>query len=64
VVGQVEVLVVDPHRVRQAAGHLLEALAVARHERDPVLDQPQQPVVVEAGLPRLEDLDRGVVAGR
>ena len=40
----------------------LHPLAVARHEGDPVLDQRDQPVVVEAGrVTGLEDLDRRVV---
>jgi len=62
----VEVLVVDPHRVGEVAGHRLQPLAVARHERDPVTDQLDQPGVVERPLPlaRVEDLDRGVVERR
>ena len=39
VVGDVEVVVVDPHRAGQAAGHGHEPLAVARDEREPVADE-------------------------
>ena len=48
VVGEVEVLVVDPDRVRETARHPAYALAVAGHERDPVVDVGEQRVVVEA----------------
>ncbi len=61
VVADVELLVVAPHRRREAAGHGAHPLPVARHERDPVQDQRDQPVVVEAGVAGLEDLDRRVV---
>ena len=64
VVAEVEVRVVDPDRVGQPAGDLLDLLPVARHERDPVTDQLDQLVVVEARVARVEDLDRGVVHGR
>ena len=64
VVAEVEVLVVDPGRVGETTRHRLEALAVARHERDPVGDQLDQSVVVEAGVARVEDLDGRVVHGR
>ena len=47
-VADVEVLVVDPDRVGEMPGDGLHALAVARHERDPVEDQRHEPVVVEA----------------
>ena len=61
--GQVEAVVVDPDRVGQPAGHLLQPLAVAGHERDPVGDQRGQVGVVEAVPARLEDLQRRVVHG-
>ena len=48
VVGEVEVRVVHPDRVGEPAGHLPHHLAVARHERDPVVDVGDQAVVVEA----------------
>ena len=48
VVGDVEVRVVDPHRVGEIAGHGAQLLPVPRRERDPLLEQPHQPVVVEA----------------
>jgi len=60
---EVEVAVVDPDRVGQPAGDRLELLPVARHEGDPVGDQVHEPVVVEPGVARVEDLDRGVVHG-
>ena len=47
VVADVEVVVVDPHRVGHVARDRLDPLAVARHERDPVEDQGHEPVVVE-----------------
>ena len=50
VVGDVEVDVVDPDRVGDAAGHPLDLLAVARHQRDALADQLDQAVVVEALL--------------
>ena len=64
VVGEVEVLVVDPDRVGQAAGDAAYVLAVAGHERDPVVDVRQQRVVVEAGVTGVEDLERRVVHRR
>ncbi len=42
VVGQVEVVVVDPHRRGEAARHVEQPLAVARHEGEPVADQRDQ----------------------
>ena len=64
VVGEVEVLVVDPDRVGEAARDAAYVLAVARHERDPVVDVRQQGVVVEARVARVEDLEGRVVHGR
>ena len=64
VVAEVEVRVVDPDRVREVAGHPADPLAVARHERDPVGDQLNERVVVEARRAGVEDLDRGVVHRR
>ena len=64
VVAEVEALVVHPGRVGQPPRHQLQALPVARDEGDPVGDQLHEPVVVEAGLPRVEDLHRRVVHGR
>ena len=64
VVADLEVRVVDPHRVGEAARHGLEPLAVARHERDPVGDELDEAGVVEPGVAGLEDLDRGVVHRR
>ncbi len=64
VVGEVEVLVVDPDGVGQAARDAAYVLAVARHERDPVVDVGQQRVVVEVRVGRVEDLQRGVVHRR
>ena len=64
VVGQVEVVVVHPHRAGQPAGDGADPLAVARHERDAVGDQPDQAVVVEPVGRRLEDLEGRVVHGR
>ena len=55
VVGHVEVLVVDPDRVGEVAGHPAHALAVARDEGDPVADQPDEALVVEPALGHLED---------
>jgi hypothetical protein len=57
VVADVEVLVVDPHGVRQPAGHPADPLPVPRHERDALRDELDQPVVVETVLRRLEDRD-------
>ena len=64
VVGQVEVLVVGPHRVGQPSRDRAQPLAVARHERDAVADQRDEPVVVEARRRRLEDLEGRVVHRR
>ena len=64
VVGEVEVLVVDPDRVGQAARHPAYVLAVAGHERDPVVDVGEQRVVVEAGVGGVEDLEGRVVHRR
>ena len=50
-VGEVEVRVVGPDRVRDVPGHAAYALAVAGHERDPVADQADQGGVVEARPP-------------
>ena len=62
--GEVEVRVVDPHRVGQAARNEPDLLAVPRDERDPVPDQLDQPLVGETGVSRLEDLDGRVVHRR
>ena len=64
VVAEVEGLVVDPDRVGDPPRHLLETLAVARHERDPVGDERDQPVVVEARVLGVEDLHGRVVTRR
>ncbi len=64
VVADVEVLVVDPDRGGEMPRDRLHALAVARHERDPVEDQRHEPVVVETGVAGVEDLHRRVVAWR
>ena len=48
VVGDVEIRVVDPHRVREVPRHGTHPLPIPRRERDPLLDQPEQPLVVEA----------------
>ena len=61
VIAEVEVGVVDPDRVGQPAGDRPQLLPVARDERDPVADQLHQPVVVEARVAGVEDLDGGVV---
>ena len=63
-VGDVEVLVVDPHRVGQAAGDLADPLPVAGHEGDPRRDERDQPVVVEAVVRWLEHHDRADVHRR
>ena len=63
VVGHVEVLVVDPDRVRQVPRHPAHALAVARDEGDPVADQPDQALVVEPALGHLEDRHAAHVHG-
>ena len=49
VVGDVEVGVVDPDRTGQPARHLDHLLPVAGHQGQPLLDQRDQAVVVEAG---------------
>ena len=61
VVGEVEARCVHPHRVGEVAGHPPEPLPVARHEGDPVTDQPHQGGVVEARVAGLEDLHGRVV---
>ena len=47
VVGDVEVRVVDPHGVGDVSGDPTDLLAVPRHQPDPLLDQTDEPVVVE-----------------
>jgi hypothetical protein len=64
VVGDVELGVVDPHRPGEVAGHVPHLLAVARHQRDPLLDELHEPVVVEARLRPLEDRYRADVHRR
>jgi hypothetical protein len=61
VVAEVEVGVVHPDGVGQPARDGGDPLAVARHERDPVADQLDQPPVVETRVAGVEDLDRRVV---
>ncbi len=63
-VGDVEVTVVDPDRVREVTGHALDLLPVAGNQSDPGLDQGDELVVVEAGVRWLErdqppDVHRG-----
>ena len=55
VVGDVEVLVVHPDRVRQPPGDPPDLLPVPRYERDPVVDQGDQPVVTQPADRLLED---------
>ncbi len=62
--GEVEVGIVDPHRVGQIPGHTGDPLAIAGDERDPVGDQVDQRVIVQAAFAGLEDLDSGIVHGR
>ena len=64
VVGEVEGLVVGPHRAGQPTRDRHHALAVAGDERDPVGDQLDEAVVVEPGVADVEDLDRRVVPRR
>ena len=62
--GDVEVGVVHPHRAREVSRHRADLLPVARHQADPVLDQRDQAVVVEALLGRLEDREAADVHRR
>jgi hypothetical protein len=64
VVGEVEAVVVDPDRVGQPPRDLLQALAVAGDERDPVGHQVEEGLVVEPAVPRVEHLHRRVVHRR
>ena len=57
VIADVEILIIDPHRVGQASRHPLDLLAVARDEGDPLLDQVHQAVEVETVSGRLEQRD-------
>jgi len=54
-VGEVEVGIVDPHRVREATRHRPHPLPVARHQPDALADQLDETVVVEALRRWLED---------
>ena len=62
--GEVEVLVVHPDRAGQPGRHAADPLPVARHEGDPVPDQPDQPLVVEGLAAGVEDVDGADVARR
>ena len=64
VVGDVEFGVVDPDRPREVARHVPDLLPVARHQRDPLLDELDEPVVVEARLRPPEDRHRADVHRR
>ena len=64
VVVELEVRVVDPDRVGEMARDPAHPLPVPRHEREPVAGQLDQCLVVEPLRPRVEDLDRRVVARR
>jgi hypothetical protein len=64
VVTDVELLVVDPHRVGDASRDLAHLLAVARDEGDALLDEGHEAFEVEAALGCLEDGDPAYVHGR
>ncbi len=62
-VGNVEALIVNPDRVGEAARNPTNSLAEPRNERNPALDQPNESVVVEALVRRLEDRHTAHVHG-
>ena len=64
VVAHVELLVVHPHRVREATGNGLDLLAVARDVGDPLADQRHEALVVEAAFGRVEHHHRADVHRR
>jgi hypothetical protein len=53
VIGEVEVQVVDPHGIRQVAGHLDHPLPVARHQRQARLHEGGQRI--QPARRRIED---------
>ena len=62
--GEVEALVVHPDRGGQPDRHVADPLPVTRDVRDPLADQSDEPLVVEAVGFGVEDVDGGHVGWR
>jgi len=62
--GEIESLIVNPHRARQAGRHRAYSLPVAGYERDPFLNQTDQMLIVKTALTSLEDVNGADVPRR
>src|SRR4029450_509229 len=60
--GQIEVLIIDPPRGAEPRRNTAHPLPIPRHECDPLADEPDQALVLEAPRTRVENVDRTDVA--
>ena len=62
--GDIESLIVDPDRRRQATGHLAQALAVARDVGNAIADELHEALVVQDPRLLLEEREAADLHGR
>ena len=62
--GEVEILVVDPHRSSELSGNPSHPLPISRYEGDPFADQGNEAFIVETIRTGIKDVDRAHMAWR